>query len=71
MYSEKNIILKCEIMSRGILKSFWLDGGYYTVSNLMLVVKDSTSKQTQRQTGGREGGRGHKLVWEVHLVVII
>ena len=58
-------------MSRGILKSFWLDGGYYTVSNLMLVVKDSTSKQTQRQTGGREGGRGHKLVWEVHLVVII
>jgi len=32
-----------------------LDGGYYTLNNLMLVVKDSTSKQTQRQTGGREG----------------
>jgi len=26
-----------------------LDGGYYTLNNLMWVVKDSTSKQTQRQ----------------------
>ena len=44
-------------MSSGVLKLFLLDGGYYTLHNLMLVIKDSASKQTQRQPGGREGSQ--------------
>jgi len=42
--------MSCRVLKRG----FHLDRGYYTLNNLMWVVKDSTSEQNERQKGWRE-----------------